>query len=65
MIKPPAKALDLPLEERAEMSLKAAVEKVILEAARDGRPIHVWRDGAVVEVSIEELHELAARIIAD
>jgi hypothetical protein len=28
MTKPPANVLDLPLEERAEMALKAAVEKV-------------------------------------
>jgi hypothetical protein len=64
MTKPPANVLDLPLEERAEMALKAAVN-VILESAREGRPIHVWRDGAVVEVSVEELRERAARISAD
>jgi len=55
MTKPPANVLDLPLEERAEMALKAAVEKVILESAREGLPIYVWRDGGVVEVSVEEL----------
>jgi hypothetical protein len=65
MTKPPANVLDLPLEVRAEMALKAAVEKVILESAREGRPIYVWRDGAVVEVSVEELRERAARISAD
>ena len=37
MTKPPANVLDLPLEERAEMALKAAVEKVILGPARDVR----------------------------
>jgi hypothetical protein len=65
MIKPPPNVLELPLEERAEMAMKAAVEKVILEAAREGRPIHIWRDGAVVEVSVEELRELAAVIVAE
>ena len=65
MTKPPANVLNLPLEERAEMALKAAVENVILESAREGRPIYVWRDGAVVEVSVEELRERAARISAD
>jgi hypothetical protein len=65
MIKPPLNVLDLPLEEPAEMALKAAVENVILESAREGRPIYVWRYGAVVEVSIEEPRERAARIIAD
>ena len=65
MTKPPANVLELPLEERAEMAMKAAVENVILESAREGRPIHVWRDGAVVEVSVEELRELAARIRDD
>lgn len=65
MTKPPANVLDLPLEVRAEMALKAAVEKVILESAREGRPIYVWRDGTVVEVSVEELRERAARISVD
>ena len=47
MTKPPANVLNLPLEERAEMALKAGVENVILESAREGRPIYVWRDGAL------------------
>jgi hypothetical protein len=63
MIEPPANVLELPLEERAEMALKAAVEKVIVEHARLGLPIYVWRDGKVVEVSLEELRERSARIL--
>jgi len=31
MTKPPANVLSLPLEQRAEMALKAAVEEVIVE----------------------------------
>jgi hypothetical protein len=62
MIKPPANVLDLPLEVRAEMALKAAVEKVIIEHARQGVPIYIWRDGQVVEMSVEELRQHAARI---
>jgi len=65
MTKPPPNVLDLPLQDRAEMAMKAAVEKVILEAAREGYPIYVWRDGAVVEVPVEELRERAARILAE
>ena len=65
MIKPPPNVLDLPLHERAEMALKAAVEKLILESARLGRSIFIERNGEVVEVSGEELRELAARIEAD
>jgi hypothetical protein len=65
MIKPPPNVLDLPLHERAEMALKAAVEKLILENARLGRSIYIERNGEVVEVSGEELRELAARIEAD
>jgi hypothetical protein len=62
MAKPPANVLELPLEVRAEMALKAAVEKVIEEAARDGFPICIWRDGAVVEIPPEELRaQLAQR----
>src|SRR6266704_3288322 len=39
MTKPPANALELPLHVRGEMALKAAVEKVSLEHARQG--LHV------------------------
>jgi hypothetical protein len=47
--------LDLPMEVRAEMALKEAVEEVIENHIRSGRPIHIWRDGKVVEVTAEEL----------
>ena len=40
----------LPLEQRAEMAPKAAVEELIVEHARQGLPIYIWRDGRVVEV---------------
>ncbi len=39
MTKPPANVLNLPLEQRAEMALKAAVERVLVEHARQGLPI--------------------------
>jgi hypothetical protein len=55
MTKPPANIFELPLEERAEMALKAAVKKVVAEHARQGFPIYIWRDGQVVEVSPAEL----------
>ncbi len=60
MTKPPPNILDLPLEQRAEMALKAAVEKVIVEHARQGMPIYIWRDGEVVEVPPDKLREQAA-----
>ena len=47
--------LELPLEGRAELALKAAVEKAFVRHAREGLPIYVWRDGAVVEISPQEL----------
>lgn len=62
MIKPSANVLDLPLEVRAEMALKAAVEKVVIDHARRGLPICTWRDGKVVEMSVEELRQHAARL---
>jgi hypothetical protein len=55
MRKPPPNVLELPLEVRAEMALKAAVEKLIEERAREGRSIYIWQDGKVVEISAEEL----------
>ena len=55
MIKPPPNVLELPLHERALMALKAAVEEVIEEHAREGLPLYIWRDGKVVAVPAEEL----------
>jgi hypothetical protein len=51
----PFTILDLPLARRAEMALKAAVDRVIEERSRQGLPIFVWREGKVVELSPEEL----------
>lgn len=65
MTKPPANVLDLPLEQRAEMALKAAVEKVIVEHARLGLPIYVWRNGEVVELPPDELRAQAALLEAE
>jgi hypothetical protein len=55
MTKPTANILELPLAERGLMALKAAVEKVIEEHAREGLPLYLWRDGKVVAVPAEEL----------
>ena len=65
MTKPPENVLELPLEQRAEMALKAAVEKVIVEHARLGLPIYIWREGKVVEMSLEELRERSANLHGD
>jgi len=64
MIRPPANVLELPLKQRAEMALKAAVENVIVEHAHLGLPIYIWRDGKVVEVPPEELRARAALLQA-
>ena len=55
MTKPPPDVLELPMAERGLMALKAAVEKVIEEHAREGLPLYIWRDGKVVAVPAEEL----------
>jgi hypothetical protein len=65
MTKPPANVLELPLEQRAEMAFKAAVEEVLVEHARQGLPIYIWREGKVVELSPEELRAEAARLQAE
>jgi hypothetical protein len=61
MTKPAANVPDVPLEERAEMTLKAALEKVIVEHARRGLPMHIGRDDSVVELSGEQLRAEADR----
>lgn len=65
MTKPPANILELPLEQRAEMAFKAAVEEVIVEHARQGLPIYIWREGKIVELSPEELQAESARLQAE
>ena len=65
MTKPPKNVLELPLEQRAEMALKVAVERVIVEHARQGLPIYIWRGGKVVEVPPEELRAESARLQAE
>ena len=47
--------LRLPLERRAEIAFKEAVEEVIDEHARLGLPLYIWRDGKVVELSAQEV----------
>jgi hypothetical protein len=65
MIKPPANVLELPLEVRAEMALNAAVEKLIVEHARTGAPLYIWRDGKGMVMPLEEMRERAAQILAE
>ena len=53
----PPEILNLPIEVRAEMAMKAAFEKVVQEHIRTGRPLHIMRDGKVVAVPAEELRK--------
>ena len=62
MSKVPQNVLELPIAERGLTALKAAVEKVIVEHARQGLPIYTWRDGEVVEVSPDKVREQAAML---
>jgi demethoxyubiquinone hydroxylase (CLK1/Coq7/Cat5 family) len=47
------------MEKRAEMAFKEAVEEVIEEHARQGLPLHIWRDGKVVKLSSQEVSSTA------
>ena len=51
----PAEIMALPIEERALIALRAAVQKASEEHAREGLPMYIWRDGKVVAVPAEEL----------
>ena len=53
----PPNVLELTMAERGLMALRAAVEKVIEEHAREGLPLYIWRDGKVVAVPAEELRK--------
>ncbi len=65
MTKPPKNVLDLPIELRAEMAFKIAVEKAIIRHVRAGVPMYIWRDGKVVAIPPEELRVEAARLQAE
>ena len=43
--------MELPIEQRAEMALKAAVAKALSEHARLGLPVYIWRNKRVVKLS--------------
>ena len=47
------------------MAFQAAVEKLIVEHARTGRPFYIWRDGKVIAMPKEELEAEAARVQAE
>ena len=55
----PKSILRLPMEKRAEMAFKEAVEEVIDEHARLGLPLHIGEDGRVVELSPAEVRALS------
>jgi hypothetical protein len=55
----PKSILRLPLQKRAEMALREAVNGVIDEHARLGLPLYIGRDGKVVELSPAEVRALA------
>ncbi len=65
MTRPPANVLELPLEVRAEMAFKEAVEEVLIESARLKLPMYIWRDGQVIALPKEELEAEAARLLAE
>ena len=65
MRQPPPNALELPLEERAELAMRAAYERLIEEHARQGLPIFVWRDGKVLEIPPDELRARIAGASSD
>lgn len=46
----------MPLEKRAEIAFKIAAAKATDEYPRLGLPVHIWRDGRVVEMSPNEAH---------
>lgn len=57
MIHPTPHVLELPLLERAEMAMRAAMKRVIEEHISEGLPLYVWRDGKVVAVPPRELRK--------
>jgi hypothetical protein len=65
MTRPPENVLELPLDVRAKMALKAAVEEVIISHARSGRPMYILRDDKVIAMPLDEVQARAAEILAE
>jgi hypothetical protein len=55
----PKSILRLPIEKRAEIALREAVNGVIYEHARLGLPLYIGRKGKVVELPPAEVRALA------
>ena len=51
----PKNILELPLEQRALMALRVAVEKVIEDHARKNLPVYIWSKGKVVAADAKKL----------
>ena len=51
--------LRLPMEKRAEMALREAVDEVIAEHARLGLPLYIGRNGKVVKLSPSKVRGLS------
>ncbi len=47
------------------IALRVAVGKVIVEHARRGLPIYIWRDAEVVKLGGKELQAEADRVLAE
>lgn len=51
--------LRLPMEKRAELALREAVNDVIAEHARLGLPLYIGRNGKVVKLSPSKVRRLS------
>lgn len=59
MKRTPQHILRLPMEKRAEMALREAVDEVIAEHARLGLPLYIGRNGKVVKLSPSKVRGLS------
>ena len=54
--------LRLPMEKRAELAFREAVDEVITEHARLGLPLYIGRNGKVVKLSPTKVRGLSRSI---
>jgi hypothetical protein len=59
MKRTPNSILRLPMEKRAELALREAVDEVIAEHARLGLPLYIGRNGKVVKLSPSKVRGLS------
>jgi len=45
----------LSMQDKAELAMKVAAQKVVADHKKTGRPLAIWKDGKAVNVSVHKI----------